>query len=155
MTTLLAQVRDRTGYSQSFCRSPLFSKYPCSQWKLLKRDSIKSELCRLDVPFCFPFKAEEEREWKGVNIICSVWGGVVSYCFLLFSLVWLLRLIVRSLELFSCTYQLFRDLGWWCYLCCTCFLRTKLLQFCVIYLEGILPMFSSKKVQACVFRGHC
>lgn len=80
VTTLLAQVRDRTGYSQSFCLSPSFSKYPSSQWKLLKRDSIKSGLCRLDIPFYFPFEAEEERKWKGVNIICSVWG----VCVLLF-----------------------------------------------------------------------
>ena len=63
-------------------------------------------------------------EGKEVNTVDSVWG-VVSYCFLLFNLVWSLRLIVRSLGLFSCTYQLFRGLGQCCYLCCTCFLRTK------------------------------
>lgn len=143
------RVRDRAGYSESFWLSPSFSNDdPSSQRKLLKSNSVKSVLCRLDVHFCFPFEVEAERKWKGREwTLLAVFAGVVSYCFLLFNLVWLLRLdceISRVLLMYLPAFQ-----GFGAVLLHVLYLSEKkifLLQFCVIYLEGNLLIFCSNKL---------
>lgn len=81
-----------------------------------------------------------------------MFGDVVSYCFLLFNLVWLLILTVRSLGLFSCTYQLFRDFKQYVTFVVPAFLQTKFFScISVWHIWKVAPWYSLVIKCRCVY----